>query len=52
MELFRSRPPIVIIIMSEFKVGGTYIYTTAHYTHYKIFYNTIKYRVQFLFWGC
>ena len=40
----RSRPPIVIIIMSEFKVGGTYICTTAHYryvlpTYYKIFYS-------------
>ena len=31
----------VIIILLEFKVGGTYICTTAHYTH-KIFYsNTI-----------
>ena len=42
-ELSRSRPTIVIIIMSEFKVGGTYICTTAHYyndyTNYKIFYN-------------
>ena len=25
--------------MLEFKVGGTYICTTAHYTNYKIFYN-------------
>ena len=49
MELSRSRPPIVIIIMSEFKVGGTYICTTTHYTHYKIFYsNTIFDRLT---WG-
>ena len=35
--------------MSEFKVAGTYICTTAHYTHYKIFYNNIIfYR---LIWG-
>ena len=38
--------------MSEFKVGGTYICTTAHYKNYKIFYNnTIFYRLtwaQFL----
>ena len=39
--------------MSEFKVGGTYICTTAYYTHYeydyKIFYsNTIFYRLT---WG-
>ena len=24
--------------MSEFKVGGIYICTTAHYTYYKLFY--------------
>ena len=28
-ELSRSRPPIDIIIMSELKVGGTYICTTG-----------------------
>ena len=45
-ELSRSRTPIVIIIMSEFKVGGTYIVTTVHNTHYKICYsNTILYRL-------
>ena len=30
--------------VNEFNVGGTYICTTAHYMHYKIFYsNTIFY---------
>ena len=29
-ELSRSRPPIVIIRMSEFKAGGTYIYALLH----------------------
>ena len=49
IELSRSRPLIVIIIMSESKVGGTYICTTEHYTHYKIFNsNTIFYRLT---WG-
>ena len=41
-ELSQSRTPMGIKIISEFKVGGTYICTTAHYTHYKICYsNTI-----------
>ena len=40
-ELSRSWPPIVIIIMSEFMVSGTYICNTAHYTHYKICYSNI-----------
>ena len=45
-ELSRSRQQIIIIIMSEFKVGGTYICTTAHYMTYKIFdSNTICYRL-------
>ena len=44
IELSESRPPFVIIRMSEFKVASTYICTTAHYTHYKIFNsNTILY---------
>ena len=48
-ELSRSRPLIVIIIMSEFKVGSTYICTTSHYTQYKICYsNIIFYRLT---WG-
>ena len=48
-ELSRSRSPIVIIRISEFKVGGTYICNTGHYTHYKIFYTkTILYRLT---WG-
>ena len=55
-DLSRSRPLIVNIRRSEFKVGGTYIYSvynTAHYyneyTHYKMFYsNTIFYRLT---WG-
>ena len=35
--------------MSEYKVAGTYIYTTAHYRHYMVFYcNTIFYRLT---WG-
>ena len=35
--------------MSEFKVAGTYIFTTANYTHYKIYYsNTIFYMLT---WG-
>ena len=31
MELSRNRPPIVIIIMSEFKVGGTYMHYCTLY---------------------
>ena len=44
MELSESRPPFVIIRISEFKVSCTYICTTTHYTHYNIMYsNTIFY---------
>ena len=45
IELSHCRPPIVIIRISKFKVGVTYICTTAHFIHYKICYsNTILYR--------
>ena len=45
MELPRSRPPIIIIRISDFKVCDTYICTSAHYTHYKICNNnTIFYK--------
>ena len=48
-ELSKNRPSIVIIIMSNLKLEGTYISTTAHYTHYKICYSkTIIYRLT---WG-
>ena len=44
-----KRRPLIIIIIAEFKVGCTYICTTAHYTHYKICYsNTI---FDMLTWG-
>ena len=53
LELSQIRPLIVIIIiiirMPEFQVCGTYIYTTLHHMHYRIFYsNTILYRLT---WG-
>ena len=41
-ELSRSRLLIVIIIMSEFKVGRTYLCTNSQYTHYKIFYSNTR----------
>ena len=38
-----------LLLLSEFKVGGTHICTTAYYMHYKIFYrNTIFYKLT---WG-
>ena len=39
LELSESRPPFVIIRMSDFKLACTYICTSAHYT---LYYNDYK----------
>ena len=52
-ELSKIKSPFAIIRMSEFKVSGTYICTTSHYTHYYNDYNILYSNTLFyvLTWG-